>query len=119
MGMTTFFQPVRRGRRDLPRGPGRLGSIRSLYVGRPRAPAQLSIAGGDEGRERDAAAVEPLQRILERNNSIPVVLNTAFSSYRDNYLTWAADAYVTKSSDVTELLNTVKNILEERLASRS
>lgn len=63
--------------------------------------------------------IEALQRILERNNSIPVVLNTAFSSYRDNYLTWAADAYVTKSSDVTELLNTVKNILDERLAASS
>lgn len=63
--------------------------------------------------------IEALQRILERNNSIPVVLNTAFSSYRDNYLTWAADAYVTKSSDVTELLETVKNILDERLAARS
>ena len=63
--------------------------------------------------------IEALQRILERNNSIPVVLNTAFSSYRDNYLTWAADAYVTKSSDVTELLDTVKHILDERLAHRN
>jgi DNA-binding response OmpR family regulator len=63
--------------------------------------------------------IEALQRILERNNSIPVVLNTAFSSYRDNYLTWAADAYVTKSSDVTELLSTVKNLLDERLAHRN
>lgn len=63
--------------------------------------------------------IEALQRILERNNSIPVVLNTAFSSYRDNYLTWAADAYVTKSSDVTELLETVKNILDGRLAARN
>ncbi len=63
--------------------------------------------------------IEALQRILERNNSIPVVLNTAFSSYRDNYLTWAADAYVTKSSDVTELLDTVKHLLDERLAHRN
>ena len=46
--------------------------------------------------------IEALQRIIERDNSIPVVLNTAFSSYKDNYLTWAADAYVTKSSDVAE-----------------
>ncbi len=55
--------------------------------------------------------IEALQRILERDNSIPVVLNTAFSSYRDNYLTWAADAYVTKSADVTELLDTVQGLL--------
>lgn len=58
--------------------------------------------------------IEAMQRILERNNSIPVVLNTAFSSYRDNYLTWAADAYVTKSSDVSELVSTVKGVLDSK-----
>ena len=62
--------------------------------------------------------IEALQHILDRDNSIPVILNTAFSSYRDNYLTWAADAYVTKSSDVTELLDTVRSVLDERMASR-
>ncbi len=63
--------------------------------------------------------IEALQRILERDNNLPVVLNTAFSSYRDNYLTWAADAYVTKSSDVTELLETVERILLERMSAKS
>jgi len=63
--------------------------------------------------------IEALQRILERDNKIPVVLNTAFSSYRDNYLTWAADAYVTKSSDVTELVDTVKNLLNPRMAAQN
>lgn len=62
--------------------------------------------------------IEALQRILDRDNSIPVVLNTAFSSYRDNYLTWAADAYVTKSADVTELVETVRNVLDARVAPR-
>ena len=61
--------------------------------------------------------IEALQRIIERDNSIPVILNTAFSSYKDNYLTWAADAYVTKSSDVTELVNTVHEVLEARMAT--
>ncbi len=61
--------------------------------------------------------IDALQRIIERDNSIPVVLNTAFSSYKDNYLTWAADAYVTKSSDVTELLDTVNEVLEARMAT--
>jgi DNA-binding response OmpR family regulator len=61
--------------------------------------------------------IEALQRIIERDNSIPVVLNTAFSSYKDNYLTWAADAYVTKSSDVTELLGAVQEVLEARMAT--
>lgn len=63
--------------------------------------------------------IEALQRILERDNTIPVVLNTAFSSYRDNYLTWAADAYVTKSSDVTELIETVEGLLKGKMATSS
>lgn len=61
--------------------------------------------------------IEALQHILERDNTLPVVLNTAFSSYRDNYLTWAADAYVTKSSDVTELVDTVSGLLKDRMAT--
>lgn len=61
--------------------------------------------------------IEALQRIIERDNSLPVILNTAFSSYKDNYLTWAADAYVTKSSDVTELLDAVHEVLEARMAT--
>jgi DNA-binding response OmpR family regulator len=60
--------------------------------------------------------IEALQRIIERDNSIPVILNTAFSSYKDNYLTWSADRYVTKSSDVTELLGAVQEVLEARMA---
>ncbi|MCP4293597.1 MAG: response regulator [bacterium] len=61
--------------------------------------------------------IEALQRILERDNNLPVILNTAFSSYRDNYLTWAADAYVTKSSDVTELIDTVNRVLAEKMSA--
>ncbi len=58
--------------------------------------------------------IEAMQRIMERDKQIPVILNTAFSSYKDNYLTWAADAYVTKSSDVTELVETVQRVLEKK-----
>jgi DNA-binding response OmpR family regulator len=59
--------------------------------------------------------IEALQRILDRDNTLPVILNTAYSSYRENFLTWSADAYVTKSADVTELLETVKNLLDQKL----
>jgi len=62
--------------------------------------------------------VEALQRILDRDNTIPVVLNTAYSSYRDNFMTWAADAYVTKSSDVGELVSTVRELLHEETVSQ-
>lgn len=54
--------------------------------------------------------IEALQRVLDRDSSIPVILNTAYSSYRDNFMTWAADAYITKSSDVTQLVEKVKEL---------
>ena len=57
--------------------------------------------------------VEAMQRILFHDSSIPIVINTAYGGYRDNFLTWAADAFVRKSSDVTELLGTVLGLLRE------
>ncbi len=58
--------------------------------------------------------VEVLQRILDHNRTMPVILNTAYSSYKDNFMTWAADAYVVKSSDVTELIAKIRDVLSKR-----
>ena len=55
--------------------------------------------------------IEALNRILEERNELPVVINTAYSSFRDNFLSWCADAYVTKSSDLTELKATIRSLL--------
>jgi DNA-binding response OmpR family regulator len=55
--------------------------------------------------------IELMQRILDRQKDMPVILNTAYSGYRDNYLTWAADAFVVKSSDVSELIRAAKELM--------
>ena len=55
--------------------------------------------------------LETMGRILEENNQVPVVINTAFSSYKDSFLSWCADAYVTKSADLSELKDTIRTIL--------
>jgi len=60
--------------------------------------------------------VDALHHILTRNAEIPVILNTAYSSCCANYLTWAADACLRKSSDLTELIETVKRLLPEKSA---
>ncbi len=57
--------------------------------------------------------LEALGRILERHPRMPVVLNSAFSSYRDNFLSWTADAYLVKSSDVGPLRSTVRRLLDD------
>jgi DNA-binding NtrC family response regulator len=56
--------------------------------------------------------LEALGKILERHPRMPVVLNSAFSSYRDNFLSWTADAYLVKSSDVGPLRSTVRRLLD-------
>lgn len=58
--------------------------------------------------------IEALNRILGINNELPVILNTAYSNHKDNYLTWSADAYVVKSSDLTELKEAIQSVLAKR-----
>lgn len=61
--------------------------------------------------------IEALSHILGKNNQLPVILNTAYSNYKDNFMTWSADAYVVKSSDLTELKATIADVLDRRSAS--
>ncbi len=58
--------------------------------------------------------IETMGRILGKNKEIPVIINTAYSNYKDNFMSWAADAYIVKSSDLLELKNTVKEILAKK-----
>jgi CheY-like chemotaxis protein len=55
--------------------------------------------------------IEAMGRMLDDRNELPVVINTAYSTYKDSFLSWPAEAYVTKSSDLTELKDTVRKIL--------
>ena len=57
--------------------------------------------------------MEALGRILAKGRKIPIVLNTSYSGYRQDFMSWAADAYVTKSDDLTELKNKVRELLEK------
>ncbi len=59
--------------------------------------------------------------ILSKHRNIPTIINTTYSSYKDNFMTWAADAFIVKSSDVTELKNKIKELItnkRQRLRSK-
>ena len=58
--------------------------------------------------------IETMGKILGKNKEIPVIINTAYSNYKDNFMTWAADAYIVKSSDMLELKNTIKEVLAKK-----
>ena len=55
--------------------------------------------------------LETLSQMLGIDSKIPVILNTAYPSYKDNFMSWAADAYVVKSMDLTELKEKIKESL--------
>jgi two-component system, response regulator, stage 0 sporulation protein F len=55
--------------------------------------------------------LEALGMILSKDNSIRVILNSAFSSFRDSFMSWSADAYLTKSSDLTELKAKIRELI--------
>jgi len=57
--------------------------------------------------------METLGRIIREHRDVPIILNTAYSSYRDDFMSWGADAYVVKSADLGELKAKVREILGE------
>ncbi len=61
--------------------------------------------------------IEAMGRILGKNRHVPVILNTAFPQYRENFMSWGAEAYVLKSSDLTELKQKIREILDRRKKS--
>ena len=86
-----------------------------MKTGSPINRHDIKLMMEDALRMAGMDGIEALQRILDMDNTLPVILNTAYSSYRENYLTWSADAYITKSSDTTELLGKVKELLDARM----
>jgi len=57
--------------------------------------------------------METLGQIMGRERKIPIVIHTSYPGYREDFMSWAADAYVAKSSDLRELKETVREPLEE------
>ena len=55
--------------------------------------------------------LDALRKLLSINPNIPVIIHTAYSHYKDNFMSWAAEEYVVKSSDLTELKNAIKRVL--------
>jgi DNA-binding response OmpR family regulator len=62
--------------------------------------------------------LETMARILAKDNRLPVILNSAYSAYRESFLSWSADAYVIKSSDLTELKAKIRQVLADHAAEQ-
>jgi DNA-binding NtrC family response regulator len=66
---------------------------------------------------KNESGIELLQRIVKERHTLPVILCTAFSCYKDDFSAWLADGYVVKSSDMQELKDEIKRVLAKRQKS--
>lgn len=58
--------------------------------------------------------IEAMSRMLAKDHKLPIILNSAYATYKENFRAWSADAYVVKSSDLTELKTAIVRVLESR-----
>lgn len=62
--------------------------------------------------------LDVLQQVRNRHYNLPVILCSAYGSYKVDMKTIAADAYVIKSSDLTELKNKIAQVLDTKVPTR-
>jgi len=62
--------------------------------------------------------MEALGRIIGKDKNIPVILHTSHPSYQEDFMSWAADAYLLKSDDLTELKRKIRELLERSKAEQ-
>lgn len=55
--------------------------------------------------------IELITQIMGLRKDIPIIINSAYQSYKEDFMTWAADAYVVKSSSLDELKGRIKQLL--------
>lgn len=61
----------------------------------------------------DMDGIQVLRQIKEKKPQIPVIMLTAYD-YRDDFSVWVSDAYVVKSSDISNLKATIKQIFQSK-----
>ncbi len=55
--------------------------------------------------------IQTLSAMLAIDRKAKVILNTAYSQHKENFMTWGAEAYVIKSSDLTGLKQKIQEVL--------
>ena len=56
--------------------------------------------------------LEAMGRILHGHRQQAIILNTAYSQFKDDFESWSADAYVVKSGDLSELKEKIRELTE-------
>jgi len=81
-------------------------ALQIMAAGRPDI-VILDIELGDEN------GLNLLNRLRQEYRDCGVILNSAYSTYKSDFQSWLADAYIMKSSDLNPLKKQVKSLLEK------
>jgi CheY-like chemotaxis protein len=57
--------------------------------------------------------IELLRRVREIHRDLPIIICTAYGNFKNDFGTWASDAYLTKSANLEELKGKVRQLLGE------
>ena len=57
------------------------------------------------------SGIDILQDLAQTHREVKVIINTAYPSYKSDFQTWSADAYVVKSSDLHELKLKIRELV--------
>lgn len=57
------------------------------------------------------SGLDTLRELLNDDPKVPVILHSAYTHYKEDFMSWAAEDYIVKSADLTSLKNAVKRIL--------
>ena len=60
------------------------------------------------------SGIEVLREILCIDRELPVILHSSYEHFKDDFNSWIADAYVVKSTDLSELIGKVSELLENK-----
>ncbi|MGQ9461865.1 MAG: response regulator [Candidatus Fervidibacter sp.] len=60
------------------------------------------------------SGLELLPRIHELHPGMPVIIHTAYGSYRDDFISWLADMFIVKSPGVGNLIEAVEDLLNRQ-----
>ena len=51
----------------------------------------------------DCHGLDLLDEVLSRQRNVPIIINTAYHQFRNDFHSWGAEEFVVKSSDLSEL----------------
>jgi DNA-binding response OmpR family regulator len=60
----------------------------------------------------DIDGIKLLRQMKEKKPRLPIIMSTAYD-YRDDFAVWASEAYIVKSSDMTELKAMIKKLIDK------